>query len=318
MTASESTQPAAAPDAAHSIARARPPLARSGLDRAAEERADPDVIRRARADAATRVLVLNGDLAPLTGADALHWVEPAAAPDGAEWAFLGRREDGTAVLTAVSVRAEHDPFAAPAGWGALRAVGGGLAAEDAGAFVEALSLGRWLIEAPFCPACGALTELRNAGWSRHCPSCGREHFPRTDPAVIVAITSLRHPDRLLLGSNAMWAGNRFSCFAGFVEAGESLEGAVAREVREEAGVEVVDVDYRGSQAWPYPRSLMLGFLAAAADDAAAEADGEEILAVRWFDRSEIGAGLAGESDLLLPGPASIARNLISDWYASTG
>jgi NAD+ diphosphatase len=318
MTASDSTQPATARPGSTRPARVpQPPLARSGLDRAAHERTDLDLLERARADAATRVLVLNGDQAPLADADRLHWVAPAEAPEGAEWAFLGRLEDGPAVLSAVSARAENDPFPAPAGWGALRAVGGALSATDAGVFVEALSLGRWLLEAPFCPACGARTELRNAGWSRHCPSCGREHFPRTDPAVIVAITSLRHPDRLLLGSNAMWADNRFSCFAGFVEAGESLEGAVAREVREEAGVEVVDVSYRGSQAWPYPRSLMLGFLAAAADDTAAEADGEEILAVRWFERSEIGAGLAGDGDLLLPGPASIAHSLISDWYAST-
>ncbi|WP_399545565.1 NAD(+) diphosphatase [uncultured Microbacterium sp.] len=316
MTPSDSTQ--AEPAESVPAGRAQPPLARSGLDRAAEERAMPDLLERSRADAATRVLVLNGDLAPLAAADALEWVEPEAAPDGAEWAFLGRRDDGTALLTAASPRAEREPFLAPAGWAALRAVGGGLAPTEAGAFVEALSLGRWLIEAPFCSACGTRTEVRNAGWSRHCPSCGREHFPRTDPAVIVAITSRAHPDRLLLGSNAMWADNRFSCFAGFVEAGESLEAAVAREVREEAGVEVIDVAYRGSQAWPYPRSLMLGFLAAAADDTAAEADGEEILAVRWFERSEIGAGLAGRTDLLLPGPASIAHSLISDWYASTG
>jgi NAD+ diphosphatase len=221
------------------------------------------------------------------------------------------------MLAAVLPRADSELFAAPAGWAPLRVVGGALSARDAGAFVEALSLGRWLLEAPFCPACGARTEVRSAGWSRHCPSCGREHFPRTDPAVIVAITSAQHPDRLLLGSNAMWAGTRFSCFAGFVEAGESLEAAVAREVREEAGVEVVGVRYRGSQAWPYPRSLMLGFLATAADDSAAEADGEEILAVRWFERSEIGAGLAGESDLLLPGRASIAHSLISDWHAGS-
>jgi NAD+ diphosphatase len=292
-------------------------LARSGTDRAAQERATPDLLDAARMDAVTRVLVLNGDAAPLDKPDALHWVAPAAVPDGAEWAFLGRDEGGAAVLAAVFARTQDELFAAPKGWAALRAVGGSLGAADAGAFVEALSLGRWLIEAPFCPACGALTEVRNAGWSRHCPSCGREHFPRTDPAVIVAITSARHPDRLLLGSNAMWAGNRFSCFAGFVEAGESLEAAVAREVHEEAGVEVVDVRYRGSQAWPYPRSLMLGFLATAADDAAAEADGEEILAVRWFERAEIGASLAGEGDLLLPGPASIAHRLISDWYASS-
>lgn len=303
MTAPDSTQP--------------PPLARSGLDRAAEERTTPGLIEAVRADAATRVLALNGDAAPLTGPDALHWVAPDAVAEPAEWAFLGRDDDGAAVLAAVFPRTEDQLFRAPAGWSALRAVGGSLSARDAGAFVEALSLGRWLIEAPFCTACGARTEVRNAGWSRHCSSCGREHFPRTDPAVIVAITSARHPDRLLLGSNAMWAGNRFSCFAGFVEAGESLEAAVAREVREEAGVDVVEVRYRGSQAWPYPRSLMLGFLAVAADDTAAEADGEEILAVRWFERSEIGAGLAGEGDLLLPGPASIAHSLISDWYAGS-
>ena len=300
MTAPDSTQP--------------PPLARSGLERSAEERPTPGLLDHARSDDATRVLVLNGDTAPLATAEALHWVAPAAVPDGAEWAFLGRAESG-ALLAAVFPRSEGELFAAPAGWAALRAVGGSLTPTEAGAFVEALSLGRWLIEAPFCPACGSRTEVRSAGWSRHCPSCGREHFPRTDPAVIVAITSATHPDRLLLGANAMWAGNRFSCFAGFVEAGESLEAAVAREVREEAGVEVVDVTYRGSQAWPYPRSLMLGFWAAAADDAAAEADGEEIIAVRWFERSEIGAGLAGENDLLLPGRASIAHSLISDWYA---
>ena len=303
MTAPESTQ--------------LPPLARSGPDRSAEERSSPGLLERARADASTRVLALSGDAAPLAEPDALLWIAPDSVPPGAEWAFLGRDEEGAAMLAAVLPRAESELFAAPAGWAALRAVGGALSAREAGAFVEALSLGRWLLEAPFCPACGARTEVRSAGWSRHCPACGREHFPRTDPAVIVAITSAQHPDRLLLGSNAMWAGTRFSCFAGFVEAGESLEAAVAREVREEAGVDVVGVRYRGSQAWPYPRSLMLGFLATAADDSAAEADGEEILAVRWFDRSEIGAGLAGESDLLLPGPASIAHSLISDWHASS-
>lgn len=308
MTAPDSTQPERV---------LPPPLARSGMDRSAEERATPGLLDAARADAATRVLVLNGDAAPLGGPEALHWIAPAAVPHGAEWAFLGRDDGGAALLAAVFARTGSELFAAPAGWAVLYAVGGSLGAVDAGAFVEALSLGRWLVEAPFCPACGARTEVGSAGWSRQCPSCGREHFPRTDPAVIVAITSARHPDRLLLGSNAMWEVNRFSCFAGFVEAGESLEATVAREVREEAGVEVVDVQYRGSQAWPYPRSLMLGFLASAADDAAAEADGEEILAVRWFERAEIGAALAGEGDLLLPGPASIAHSLISDWYASS-
>jgi NAD+ diphosphatase len=210
---------------------------------------------------------------------------------------------------------EDDPFPAPAGWAGLRAIGAALTPADAAAFVEALSLGRWLLDAPFCPACGTRTILADAGWSRRCPHCGRQHFPRTDPAVIAAITSAADPDRLLLGSNVLWGADRFSCFAGFVEAGESMEAAVIREVAEEAGVEVCDVRYRGSQAWPYPRSLMVGFLATAVDDDAARPDGDEIAAVRWFTRDEIGAALRGESDVVLPGPASIARRLIGDWHA---
>ena len=247
--------------------------------------------------------------------DELHWTSPADVPDGGTWAFLGRDGDGAALLAAVFERvgAASSSPRPPAGR-ACAPSADRCRAHDAGAFVEALSLGRWLLEAPHCPACGALTLLADAGWSRRCPSCGRQHFPRTDPAVIVAIESADDPDRLLLGSNALWGANRFSCFAGFVEAGESLEAAVRREVSEEAGVDAVDIRYRGSQAWPYPRSLMLGFLATAADDAAAEADGEEIVAVRWFTRDEIGAGLAGESELLLPGTASIAHRLISDWF----
>lgn len=292
-----------------------PPLARPGIDRAAAERLTPDLIEVSRADAATRVLVIVGDAAPLAAPDALFWSVAAEVPAGAEWAFLGRGEDGGALLAAVFATQEEELFAAPAGWAGLRAVGAALSPADAGAFVEALSLGRWLLDAPFCPACGTLTNLGDSGWSRKCPHCGRQHFPRTDPAVIVAITSAVDPDLLLLGSNALWGADRFSCFAGFVEAGESLEAAVRREVAEESGVDVGVVSYQGSQAWPYPRSLMVGFLATALDDAAAEADGEEIAAVRWFTRDEIGTALAGGGDVVLPGPASIAHRLIADWHA---
>ncbi len=293
-----------------------PPLARVGLDRAAEERLVPDLIEASRADAATRVLVVSGDAAPLSTPDALHWTTPSRVPAGGQWAFLGRDADGTALLAAVFPSGDDELFSAPAGWAGLRAAGAQLSAEDSSAFVEALSLGRWLLDAAFCPACGALTVVEDAGWSRRCPSCGRQHFPRTDPAVIVAITSAEDPDRLLLGSNALWGADRFSCFAGFVEAGEALEAAVRREVAEESGVEVGAVTYRGSQAWPYPRSLMVGFLAVALDDAAARADGEEIAAVRWFTRDEIGRALAGEGDVVLPGPASIAHRLIADWHGA--
>ena len=292
-----------------------PPLAGAAVDRAADERTTPGLLDAVRTDVAARVLVLAGDAAPLETPDELRWVTPEAVPDGAEWAFLGRGDDGAPLLTAVFAASDDEVFAAPAGWAGLRAVGGALRSADAGAFVEALSLGRWLLDAPFCPACGTLTNLGDSGWSRRCPHCGRQHFPRTDPAVIVAITSAVDPDLLLLGSNALWGADRFSCFAGFVEAGESLEAAVRREVSEESGVDVGVVSYRGSQAWPYPRSLMVGFLAAALDDGAAEADGEEIAAVRWFTRDEIGTALEGGGDVLLPGPASIAHRLIADWHA---
>jgi NAD+ diphosphatase len=299
-----------------------PALAGSGIDRAAEERAAEGLLDGLRTDAEARVLVLHGDAAPLARADdaeaqhpSLRFVSPTEVPEGAQWAFLGRDTAGAPVLAAVFSHEADAPLEAPGGWGSLRRIGGDLSAGEASTFVEALSLGRWLLDAPYCPACGTLTEVRNAGWSRHCPHCGREHFPRTDPAVIVAITSATDPDALLLGSNALWGAERFSCFAGFAEAGESLESAVVREVREEAGVTVGDLRYRGSQGWPYPRSLMVGFLATAVDDAAAEADGEEIAAVRWFTRDEVGASLAGEGEVLLPGRASIAHRLIAGWHA---
>lgn len=287
------------------------------VDRRAAERAEPALLERARADAATRVLVCAGDRAPLAASGGLRLVMPGEVPDGAEWAFLGRDAAGSAVLAAAFAAEDDEPFASAGGWGGLRVVGGELSAAESGLLVAALSLGRWLLDAPFCPACGTRTEVRSAGWSRVCPGCGREHFPRTDPAAIVAVRSAVHPDRLLLGSNALWGADRYSCFAGFAEAGESLETAAAREVHEEAGVVLTALEYRGSQPWPYPRSLMVGFLATAADDDAARPDGEEIAAVRWFERDEIGASLAGRGPVTLPGPASIAHGLITGWYAGT-
>ena len=285
------------------------------LDRSGGERERDGLLDDVLADDTTRVLVVAGDTAPLRTPDALMWGAVADAPADARWAFLGRGDDGAALVVGVvaAVAAGAEPFAAPAGWAPLRVAGAALNPADADALVTAVSLGRWLRDADHCPACGGLTDIRHAGWARHCPPCGREHFPRTDPAVIVAITSARDPDRLLLGSNAMWGASRYSCFAGFVEAGESLESAVLREVAEESGIEVTDIRYRGSQAWPYPRSLMVGFWATARDDDTARPDGEEIVSVRWFTRTEIAAALAGEGEVLLPGPTSIAHRLIRDW-----
>lgn len=288
----------------------------TGLDRRAAERSDPRLLPLLRADPRSRVLVVHGDAARIEQAPTrLHYDMPAAVPDGGRWAFLGRDDHEQAVLLAAF---PADPRPRDDRWRAMRAVGGELDAADAAAFTCGVGLGRWLWDAAFCPACGGGTRLRNAGWSRTCLRCGREHFPRTDPAMIVAVEDVAG-ERLLLGSNVMWGQDRYSCFAGFVEAGESAEDAVARELGEEAGVRVVRVQYRGSQAWPYPRSLMLGFRAAIAPTPDARADGEEIAAVRWFTRPEIrrtlarGDWSAGGDGVRLPGTASIARRLIADW-----
>lgn len=284
------------------------------IDRSAEERDAPGLLEGALADPATRVLAVRGDAAPVRSDPdhSLLLVEPADVRDGASWAFLGRDASGAAVLLA-AFPADADALAEESEWATIRTAGALLPAAQLDALVFAVALGRWHVDAPFCSACGARTELRQAGWSRLCPGCGREHFPRTDPAVIVAITST-DGERLLLGANASWQGRMYSCFAGFVEAGESLETTIHREIREEAGVRVDRVRYLGSQPWPYPRSLMLGFHAAAVDDAEARADGTEILDVRWFTREEIGEGLAGRGPVALPGAVSIAHRLIRAWY----
>lgn len=298
--------------------RMQPPaLARSVFEPSPEERSDETLLDRLRADSTTRVLTVRGDRARVRG-DRLVWEAPELVATGAgntEWAFLGRAADGSArLIAAQSVPADGDGDVDGEGsWASLRTSGGDLVDEDAGAFVTAVALGRWFADFRFCPRCGAPARLRSAGWSRLCTGCGREQFPRTDPAVIVAVSDARN-ERLLLGQNAAWAvDNRFSTFAGFVEAGESLETAIRREVAEEAGVVVDDLVYRGSQAWPYPRSLMLGFHAVTTDASRARPDGEEIVAVRWFDRAEIRSSLAGMGPVMLPGSASIARRLIADW-----
>lgn len=296
-----------------------PALARAGIERSAQEREQPGLIDRLRADPATRVVAVHGDRG-LIDASGVHvrTVGVADVLPHVEWAFLGRTADKSPVLMAVAALDAGAPVAAPsdgATWAALRSIGGDLEPVAAGLLVEAVSLGRWLVDAPFCPACGARTRVRAAGWARHCPACGREHFPRTDPAVIVAVQSA-DGEQLLLGKNALWAErNMYSTFAGFVEAGESLESAIAREIHEEAGVVIATSAYRGSQSWPYPRSLMLGFHATCTPESIARADGVEIVDARWFDRADLRDALAGRSrdGVVLPGRASIAYRLIVDW-----
>lgn len=287
-------------------------IQRPSLDRAAELRDESDVIGRLRDDPATRAIVVREGRVRVVDS-ALLRVPPQAVVE-ATWALLGRDADGTVLLLAAAPPETEALDTAPDEvWLGLRDLGGRIDGQESELLTGAIALAGWLRDAPFCPTCGGGTELRNAGWSRRCLVCGREHFPRTDPAVIVAVES-RDGERLLLGANANWGGRMYSCFAGFTEAGESLESTVHREIEEESGVRLSSLRYISSQAWPFPRSLMVGFRAVVDDESAALADGEEIVDVRWFTRAEIGSALAGDGPVGLPGHASIARALIVDWY----
>lgn len=293
----------------------------AGIDRDYKTRDREDLLAWLEATPETRVLVLRGGATPVeNGALRLfRWSELAevSAPS-----YLGRTlsaENGVpagAPVIAVDLDDATAGALHPGAWGTLREVGAVLGARDASLFIAALALIHWHRAGGFCTRCGALTEIRQAGWSRRCPSCNAEHFPRTDPAIIVLVSDAQ--DRILLGSNALWKAGQYSLLAGFVEAGESLEEAVVREVFEEAGVRAVAPEYRGSQAWPLPRSLMLGYRARVAPDfdpASIEPDGEEILDLRWFSRE----GLRAEvGTLTLPGHASIARKLLDEWLIEDG
>lgn len=195
-------------------------------------------------------------------------------------------------------------------WVGLREAAARLPAQESGLFVEAVAVSNWHRNHTHCPRCGHPTEPIDGGWIRRCPTDTSLHYPRTDPAIIVTVTD--EEDRLLLGSSAAWPDHRYSTLAGFVEPGESLEAAVIREVEEESGIVVHSPQYLGSQPWPFPASLMLGFTAKAAN-AVPVPDGVEIREVRWFSRAELFEELR-EGRVSVASGASIARALIEHWY----
>jgi len=235
----------------------------------------------------------------------------AEAPDGERY-FLGADPDGVAYF-AVAVDASPALTGARltgARLAGLREVGAVLAVRDAGLMVHAIGLEAWHRTHGFCVRCGQPTEAGAAGHVRRCASCDTEHYPRIDPAVIMLV--LDADDRCLLGTSTRRPVNRWSTLAGFVEPGESLEQAVAREVAEEAGVTVDSVEYVTSQPWPFPSSIMLGFLAHASDPRI-EVDGEEVAEARWFSRAELRTAI--ETGAILPPTGlSIARRLVELWY----
>jgi NAD+ diphosphatase len=189
----------------------------------------------------------------------------------------------------------------------LREVAANLSDTDRDIAIAAIAITNWHRNEPFCPRCGTASEIFKAGFMRVCPNCHNEYFPRTDPAVIVAI--IDPDDRLLLGRQSSW-GQRVSVFAGFVETGESAEQAVHREMAEEVGLPLREVRYFGSQPWPFPRSLMLGFVAYAADTEVTT--GYEISYADWFTRERLDRELAAGT-IDIPGRSSIAHRLVTAW-----
>ncbi len=195
-------------------------------------------------------------------------------------------------------------------WAGFREVAAGLSSTHTALFVEASAITNWHAGHTRCPRCGTPTDVEAGGWVRRCPADSSEHYPRTDPAIIVTVVG---PDgRLLLGGGGPLDARNYSTLAGFVEPGESLEQAVVREIYEEVGVRVTACQYLGSQSWPFPASLMLGFTAVT-EDAEARPDGVEVTRARWFSREELQeAVLAG--DITISSRLSIARSLIEHWY----
>jgi NAD+ diphosphatase len=199
---------------------------------------------------------------------------------------------------------------ADAAWAGFREVAAGLSTTDTALFVEASAITNWHAGHTHCPRCGTPTEVEAGGWVRRCPADSSEHYPRTDPAIIVTVVG--QDDRVLLGGGGAPDAKNFSTLAGFVEPGESLEQAVVREVLEEVGVRVTACQYLGSQSWPFPASLMLGFTAVT-EDAEATPDGVEVTRARWFSREELqDAVLSGE--ITISSRLSIARALIEHWF----
>jgi len=284
------------------------------IDRAADRRTDARWLEAQLADPAARAVAASAagpyfDCSSDPYRPALLRLDEIG--NGAEPILLGVRDDGPLFAVDVDGRGDLPALEGARSAFSLRDAGANISHEEGGLLAYATALLNWHRTHPFCSRCGHATEPADAGHVRRCPSCEALHHPRTDPVVIMLV---HDGERALLGRQERWKAGRWSTFAGFVEPGESLELAVAREVAEEAGVEVADVRYRSSQPWPFPASLMVGFDARYAGGEAAARDGE-LEGVRWFSRDELAAVARGETDLNLPPSVAISRRLIDEWLA---
>jgi NAD+ diphosphatase len=300
------------------------PFRHSLHDRIGERRTDDAFLDKAWSDDRSRVLVLRGtDLAASEDGTTLSWIRPSDAPEG-ERLLLGEA-DGVVSFALMPAPEKPHPLeefddiqvSVPAGgdrsglsFSPLRRLAMRLGPLDASFAVHATAMVGWHLKHPHCSVCGEPTQVARAGEMRSCGHCGTDHFPRTDPAVIMTVVD--DDDRLLLGHNIARADGWYSTLAGFVEPGETPEQAVAREVGEEVGVVVDRVTYLGSQPWPFPSSLMLGYDAHAASSSIV-VDGTEITEARWFTRDELRAAVES-GEVGLPTTISIAGALITRWY----
>ncbi|PZN30356.1 MAG: NAD(+) diphosphatase [Proteobacteria bacterium] len=288
-------------------------LAGPYIDRAVDQRKDPAQLRAALEDPATLLVPVwrTHSLVAVSADTVSARFVPAAAlgerPDPQELIVLGRFR--RRLCLAVELHTPAPPPFEAGEFRDLRAIAGELPAEEAGVLAYARAMVLWRSRHRFCGRCGAPTVAREGGHLLVCsdPGCQGQHYPRIDPAVIVLVTD---GERVLLGRQASWPPGRYSTIAGFVEPGESLEDAVAREVREETAVEIDAVEYHSSQPWPFPSSLMLGFMAHASRTEIRRTD-QELEDARWFTRAELASGAVG-----LPGMHSISFRLIEDWYDS--
>jgi len=276
----------------------------AALERAEYLRMDPPALRALWPRA--WVLRVDADGQALGDQTAPH-LERLSAPPSPDAVFLGLHQ-GEPWFACASTPEQAkvsrlDLRSAAAHWSALHST----------AFAQARAVLHWRTRQRFCGVCAGQVVFERAGWLGRCPDCGSEHYPRTDPAVIAAISD---GERLLLGRNANWAQQMYSTLAGFVEPGETLEQTLVREVWEESSVRVRSCRYLASQPWPFPSSLMLGFIAEAEPDD--PRPNEELEDVRWFSRDEVGRALNGTGDerLRLPPRLSISRWLIETWYAT--
>ena len=276
----------------------------SRLDRADHVRADPD--RHAGyMNWKARVLALDGLMPSLDDTNRLAWGTLADVPEDAELCFLGL-DEGKACFAAVPPRGDATPrMANPQLWSLMAT----LPPDDLALYGGARSLTDWHARHRFCAQCGGDTKLAKGGWQRNCTACEASHFPRTDPVTIMLV---EHEGRLMLGRGLGWPEGRFSALAGFVEPGESIEEAVAREVLEEAGVRVRDVTYVASQPWPFPSQLMIG-CHSHTDSDELTIDETEMAEVEFFTRAQVQAAMAGDGPFVAPPPHAIAHHLMQWW-----